>query len=84
VSSKPEFDRHKFGSSDELRAKGLEQIGGAAALLKSKATPEEVDAYRGFVLTAAAKVAAAHKEEGIEVSPGEQTALDEIRGRLEA
>ena len=83
VSSKPEFDRHRFASSEELRSKGLEQIGGAAAVLKAKATPEEVDAYRGFVLAAAAKVAAAHKEEGVEVSPGEQTALDEIRGRLE-
>ena len=40
-------------------------------------------AYRGFVLTAASKVASAHKEEGVEVSPAEQAALDEIRRRLE-
>jgi hypothetical protein len=84
VASKPEFDRHKFGSSEELRAKGLEQIGAAAALLRAKATPEELEAYRGFVLTAAEKVASAHKEEGVQVSPGERAALDEIRGRLEA
>ena len=83
VSTKPEFDRHKFGSSEELRDKGLQQIGDAAALLREKAAPEELDAYRGFVLTAASKVAAAHKEAGAEVSPGEQAALDEIRGRLE-
>ena len=83
VSTKPDFDRHKFGSSEELRDKGLQQIGDAAALLREKAAPEELDAYRGFVLTAASKVAAAHKEAGAEVSPGEQAALDEIRGRLE-
>src|SRR4029450_8619477 len=36
----------------------------AVALLGQKATPEEVEAYRGFVLEVAHKVALAHKEEG--------------------
>jgi hypothetical protein len=83
VSSKPEYDRHKFGSSQELHDKGLQQIGDVAGMLEAKATPEELDAYRGFVLTAASKVAAAHKEEGVQVSPAEQSALDEIRSQLE-
>ncbi len=83
VSSKPEFDRHRFGSTEELHDKGLEQVGEAAALLRAKATPDELSAYRDFVLTAASKVAAAHKEGGVEVSPAEQTALDEVRTRLE-
>jgi hypothetical protein len=83
VSTKPEFDRHKFGSSQELHDKGLQEIGDAAAVLRAKATPEEVEAYRGFVLTAASKVAAAHKEDGVEVSPTEQASLDEIRRQLE-
>ena len=55
----------------------------AAAALRAKATPEETAAYRDFVLTAASKVAAAHKEDGVEVSPKEQAALDEVRTRLE-
>jgi hypothetical protein len=83
VSTKPEFDRHKFGSPQELHDKGLQEIGDAAAVLRAKATPEEVEAYRGFVLTAASKVAAAHKEDGVEVSPTEQASLDEIRRQLE-
>ncbi|HET9674001.1 MAG TPA: hypothetical protein VFP31_04260 [Gaiellaceae bacterium] len=83
VSTKPEFDRHKFGSSEELHEQGLQQVSDAAAALRAKATPEETAAYRDFVLTAASKVAAAHKEDGVEVSPPEQAALDEVRTRLE-
>ncbi len=83
VSTRPEFDRHKFGSSEELHEKGLQQVSDAAAALRAKATPEETAAYRDFVLTAASKVAAAHKEDGVEVSPKEQAALDEVRTRLE-
>ena len=84
VSTKPEFDRHKFGSSEELHEKGLQQVSDAAAALRAKATPEEAAAYRDFVVTAASKVAAAHKEDGVEVSPQEQAALDELRTRLES
>jgi hypothetical protein len=83
VSTRPEFDRHKFGSSAELHEKGLQQVSDAAAALRAKATPEEAAAYREFVLNAASKVAAAHKEDGVEVSPPEQAALDEVRTRLE-
>ena len=82
VSEKPEFDRHRFGSPEELHEQGLEQVGAAAALLRAKATPEDVAAYSEFVLTLAAQVAAAHKEQGQAVSPAEQAALDELRGRL--
>jgi hypothetical protein len=82
VSTKPKFDRHEFGSSEELHEKGLQQMSEAAAALRAKATPEEAAAYRDFVLTAASKVAAAHKEDGVEVSPQEQAALDEVRTRL--
>jgi hypothetical protein len=82
VSTRPEFDRHKFGSSEELHEKGLQQVSDAAAALRAKATPEEAAAYRDFVLNAASKVAAAHKEDGVEVSPQEQAALDEVRTRL--
>src|SRR5215471_6932874 len=38
VSSKPEFDRHKFHSNEELHEKGLQQLADAAALLREKAT----------------------------------------------
>jgi hypothetical protein len=83
VSEKPAFDRHKYPSSEELHTKGLQEIADAAAVLRAKATPEEVAAYTEFVVTAATKVAAAHKEDGQEVSPSEEAALAEIRARLQ-
>jgi hypothetical protein len=83
VSAKPEYDRHRYGSTEELHDKGLQDIGNAVSLLRAKATPEETEAYRKFVLTVASHVAAAHKEQGQQVSPKEQAALDEVRARLE-
>jgi hypothetical protein len=53
VAEKPKLDRHKFGSTEELRTQGQEQLAAAKALLAAKATPEELDAYTSFVLTAA-------------------------------
>lgn len=83
ASTKPKFDRHRYRSKEELHDKGLQQLDDVAALLRTKATPEDLAAYRAFVLAVASKVAAAHKEEGQEVSPPEQAALDEVRARLE-
>ena len=52
------------------------------ALLEAKATTEELDDYRRFVLALASKVAAAHKEEGQNVSPAEAEAIQEITAAL--
>jgi len=82
VSTRPEFDRHRFQSTEELREKGLEQLGEIGALLRAKA-PEELPAYRAFVIDVASRVAAAHEEEGQDVSGAEQAALDEVRARLQ-
>jgi hypothetical protein len=49
---------------------------------ESKATTEELDGYRGFVLTLADRVAAAHREDGQSVSPAEAEALREIAAAL--
>lgn len=81
VAEKPGFDRHRYGSTQELHDQGLRHIGEAAQLLRAKA-PDELAAYREFLLDVAAKVAAAHKEDGQNVSPPEQAALDEIRAQL--
>src|SRR5262245_5047791 len=69
VAAKPQFDRHEYDSPEELHDRGLESLGAAAAILRAKAAPEDLAAYTEFVLTLAAKVAAAHKEEGQAVSP---------------
>ena len=54
------------------------------ALLGQKATPQEVDDYKAFVLTVADKVANAHREEGKSVSDAEQAAVDSITAALNA
>lgn len=82
AAEKPAFDRHRYGSPQELHDKGLQQLGEAVELVRTK-SPDDLAAYREFVLSVATKVAAAHKEGGQEVSPPEQAALDEIRARLE-
>jgi hypothetical protein len=82
VAEKPQFDRHRYKTTEELHDEGLKLIGEAAALVRAKATPEESAAYNEFVVTAASKVAEAHKEHGERVSDKEQSALGEIRAQL--
>jgi hypothetical protein len=84
AAGKPEFDRHRYKSSEELHDEGLKRIGEAVTLLRSKATTEEVAAYNEFILSAASHVAAAHKEHGQAVSEKEQAALDAVRAQLGA
>ena len=82
VAAKPEIDHTKFRSAEELRANGLEHIRAAVALLDSKATAQETDGYRHFVLDVANKVAAAHREQGRSISLGEAAAIEEIATAL--
>ena len=84
VAAKPQMEHARYGSAEELRESGLGHIRDAVALLGGKATPEELDDYRRFVLTLAGKVAAAHKEGGQSVSPAEAEAMQEITGALGA
>ena len=83
VSAKPEFDRHKYHTNEDLHIKGLQQLAGIADLLREKATPEELADYREFTVSLASTVAAAHKEHGEKVSANEQARIDEIRAKLE-
>src|SRR5262252_10743019 len=82
VSVKPQFNRHRYGTTEELESQGPQRLQEAVAALESKATPEEVEAYRGFVVSAARRVAEAHKEHGERIGPGEQAALDRISESL--
>jgi hypothetical protein len=82
VSTKPQFDRKRYGSAGELRGPGVQALRDAAAVLEGKATPAELDAYRNFVLDLARRVAEAHKEGGQPVSPAEQEAIDTIATSL--
>jgi hypothetical protein len=82
VAAKPEFDRHKYGTPEKLTQEGMQSLRDAVAALESKATAEEVEGYRSFVLALARRVAAAHKESGESVSPAEQAALDQLAAAL--
>ncbi len=82
VSAKPKMDHTRYHSTEELRDDGLGRLRDAMALLESKATAEECDDYRHFVLTLANKVAAAHREHGEKVSPAETEAIQQITAAL--
>jgi hypothetical protein len=82
VAAKPERDKTHYHSHDEVRTAAVKHLEDAIAILGQKAAPEDVEAYRQFVLTLAEKVAHAHREHGQEVSPEEQQALDEIGAAL--
>jgi hypothetical protein len=82
VAAKPKMEHQRYHSAEELKDAGLQHLRSAAALLESKATPEELDEYRRFILTLADKVAAAHREEGQQVSPAEVAAIDQIARAL--
>ncbi len=61
----------------------------AVALVAAKATPEELETYKLFVVSVAAAAAKAHKEGGFlgiggeQISEPEQAALDHIQASLE-
>jgi hypothetical protein len=82
ASTKPEVDRTRYRSPDELREHGLERLRETVALVERKASAEEVDDYRRFVLNLARRVAEAHREDGERVSEAEHEAIAEVAEAL--
>ena len=82
VSAKPEIEHHMYHSYDEIKRAGVEHLHSAVSVLASKATPDEVDDYRRFVLTLSDHVANAHREDGEAVSGGERAAIADITAAL--
>src|SRR6187397_2160222 len=68
VSAKPERDHSRFHSYDELKRHGVQLLQEAVATLEGKATADEVDDYRRFVLSLAKRVAERHEEHGTQIS----------------
>ncbi len=68
VGSKPKTDHTRAHSKEELKEHQLQNVRAAVALLEAKATPQELEDYRGFVLGLAQHVAEAHSEHGQAVS----------------
>jgi hypothetical protein len=82
VSARPERDHSYYRSYEEMKEAGLRHLHEAIVLLELKATPEEVEDYRQFVLTLVDRVGHAHREEGETLSEAEKAAVEEIRGAL--
>jgi hypothetical protein len=84
VAAKPKMDHSRYHTPEELKEAELQHLRDAVAMLETKATPDEVDGYKRFVLTLAGKVAAAHREGGQDESPAETEAIQEISAALGA
>ena len=87
VSAKPEIDRERQGSPEELKQHSLEKLRAAIELLKDRAEPGEVEEYRNFVVGLAERVANARREgfmglSGERVSDDERTAIGEVAAAL--
>ncbi len=88
VSSPPSMDPSRFQSGRDIEALSTERLREAAQIMRSKATPEELDAYRRFAVDVARAAAVAHREGGFlgiggeEVSAEEQAALDAVEAIL--
>ena len=88
VSAQPQLDPQRFSSADQVRSEGLQRIREATELVESKATNEEADGYKRFILALADTVAHAKKEGGVlgicgkQVSEQERAALEEIASTL--
>ena len=82
ASAKPAMDHTRYHSPEELREHGLQHLRDAVSLLEQKATPQEVDDFRRFVVTLAENVANAHREGDVAVSDAERAAIEEITAAL--
>ena len=87
VNAKPEVDRTRAHSPEELKERSLQHLRDAVALLRQKASDEEVEEYRKFIVGLAHRVAEARKEGflgigGERVSEDEQAAIGEIEAAL--
>ena len=84
--------QHKQNPLADFKPRGgqqvLEELKGVNELLTAKATPEEVEAFRRWLVAAARAAADAGKEGGFlgfggeQVSAGEQRMLDQVRAAL--
>jgi hypothetical protein len=91
VKSPPAIDPDRVREAGgDLGPVTAQQLREAIRILEAKATPEEVDAYKVFVMTVAQTAASAHKEGGFlglggtQISDAENQALDEISTSLGA
>jgi hypothetical protein len=84
LASPPGVDPKRLQGEGDLASTTLDRVRAALRILSEKGSPEDVDAYKKFVMDVARAAAEAHKEGGFigiggkQISPKEQEALDEI------
>lgn len=88
VSHPPALDPSRVAKGGDIAATADSGLREAVRIVGEKATADELEAYRQFVLTVASSVANAHREGGFlgvggkQVSDSEQAALDELEAIL--
>jgi hypothetical protein len=89
VASPPAVSPGSVPQGGDVAAASTERLHEAVAVLEQKATPDEIEAYKQFVIAVAEAAAKAHKEGGFvgiggkQISQKEQAALDEIAATLQ-
>src|SRR3954447_20348092 len=91
VKSPPSIDPDRLRETGaDIATVATDRLRAAMAILATRATPEEIDAYKTFVMTVAQAAAGAHKEGGFlgiggkQISEAEDKALDELSTALGA
>lgn len=87
VSEKPKVERPHVHSVEELKRGSLDELAAALAALEQKASPDEVEQFKQFVVGLAGRVAEAHREgflgfSGERVSDAERHAVGEVAAAL--
>ena len=87
VSAKPQVDKERAPTQEQMKENQLQHLRDAVALVEQKASAEELEAYRGFIVGLAERVAEARKEgflglSGERVSDDERTAINEVAEAL--
>ena len=89
VASPPAVDPQGLQGGGDIATVADERLREALRILNEKGSPEDAEAYKGFVVAVAQAAAEAHKEGGFvgiggkPVSEAEQKALDEIKAVLD-
>lgn len=89
VSTPPAMDPERLRAAGDIRTVSTQRLREAAQLVGQKASAEEAEAYKQFVLSVAEAAAQAHREGGFfgaggkPVSESEQAAVDEIASTLQ-
>jgi hypothetical protein len=89
VKSPPAIDADELRhAQSDIAEVAQQKLRDAVGIVGAKATPEETDSYKSFVMTIAQAVASAHKEGsflgigGKQVTDAENQALDELSSAL--